>query len=453
MAKTKKPSLVDTIRFGEDIATLKANRPRQWQKIRNIAKRRGVTIPSLLSGAPEPLQEKSAAGIRREAINTVAASYAPQRAELSRREKANAALAVKQAQDNAAYRMWLDGQVGLLRAQAGAANTALEQTRTRISDELKQAQAGVTAELATRLADAKVNADPTQSNALAAVPAAQQAALERSSAEEEHSAKLQNIGATQLETSNAALIATAAVQAALAQADQSKRAGELSAASTDLGLRQAADTQALRLQLRGENAQIAQGNREYGLAARQLGLKRREVDADLRKAILDYRLETKQFNLDKWVARHQVEADRLKREIEYDKIASREGIAAADRALRDRISQRGSGGGAGGATAAEREQSRQTYSDIQTAKTLLVQKMASGKSERQARLEMIRNLGASDVVVDVALDLIRNDGKLSRAGARKARRAGVLRPLKLWDALPSQNADGISGAGSDAAQG
>ncbi len=455
--KVKRPRLVDTVRYGEELASLKRNKPQQWARLQAIAKRRGVTVPALVSGAPAALQERTPAGIRRQATKTIAAAYEPQAAALSRRERANAALATKQSQDAAAYRMWLDGQVGLLRAQAGAADVALQKTHARINDDLVKAQAATAQEMAASLASVK-GGDPTQSKALAAVPAAQAQGLERVAAAREHSATLQGIGAESMEVANAALLATASTQEALNHAAENKRAGELGAARTDLAARRGADTLDLELKLDESNRATAQAAREFNLAASQLGLKRQELGLDLKKARLDYKLKKREFNFKVWQEKNKVQADRLKRKIEYDKIASREGIAAADRALRqeaerwDQAHPNAGSGGGGGTTAGERKDSRQTYNDIQTAKTILAAKLGR-MSERQARLEMIRNQGVSDVVVDVALDLLRHNGKLSRAGVRKAKAAGVLRPLKLWELADAQNQNGVSSSGSDAAQG
>ncbi len=68
---------------------------------------------------------------------------------------------------------------------------------------------------------------------------------------------------------------------------------------------------------------------------------------------------------------------------------------------------------------------------IETAKATIINKFAQGKTERQVRIGLIQS-NASSPVIDVALDLVRNDGKLSPAGRRKAKAAGVLRPWELW---------------------
>lgn len=457
MAKAlKKPRLVDTVRYGEELATLKRNRPKQWQRLKAVAKSRGVTIPSLVSGAPPALQEKTPAAIKREAAKTIAAAYAPEVATLNRRQRANEALAAKQASDSAAYEQWLDGQVGLLRAQAGAADTALANAHQKINDDLVRAQAATAADIAQNLAAARLTSDPSQSTALAAVPAAQAQANERQANARAHSAELQKIGATSQGVQQAALLATAGTMRAQDKAGQLKAAGELAADRTDLGLRRAASTAQLRSELAEANRAVAQGNREFGLAAKQLGIKQSEIAADLKKARLDYKLQKKEFNFKVWQEKNKVQAEKLKREIEYDKIASREGIAAADRALRQRAQawdeahpKGGAGGGSGQRTAAEKNKSQQLYNDIETARTLIIARQSKGKTERQIRLGLIK-AGAPNTVIDIALDLVRNEGKLSPAGARKARNVGVLKPWELWPrysgaAPPTQQHGGVAG--------
>jgi hypothetical protein len=447
MARTKKPRTIDVVKYGSDLAVLKRNKPVQFKRLQELARRRGVTLPSLVSGAPATLQERSSRAIKRQAQRTIDESYAPLTESISRRDRAVTALAAKQSTDAAAYRQWLDGQTGLLRAQATAADASLASTQEKIRAEYAAAQTSTTTDLAKRLSAAGAE-DTGASTALAQVPEAQQAGLAHALVSQEHSAALQRLNVGSTEAAIAALAATAPAREAQ---DAAALAGERSKIRTDeqdVLLQKGSDAAALRMELRGINREVANANREFGLAMSQLGIKRQEISAALKEAKLDYRMDVKEFNLDRWIARNRAEADRLKIEVEYDKIRAQDGRAAADRALREeieRLKETGrndrdkDGGGNGGATAAEREASREADSAIQTLKTVAEAKFRKGKSERQVRLELIR-AGATDVQVDVAFDLRRYGGKLSAAGIRKAKAAGVLNPRRFWDKYTSPTA-------------
>jgi myosin heavy subunit len=449
MAKrTKKPYTVDVVKYGTDLAVLKRNKPRQFKRLKELARRRGVTLPSLVSGAPASLQERSPRAIRRQAQRTIDATYKPLTESISRRDRAVTALAAKQSTDAAAYRQWLDGQTGLLRAQARAADAALTSTQDKIRAEYAAAQASTTTDLAKRIVEAGGVSDTSQSTALAQVPEAQRAGLASSEVSQEHSAALQRLNIGSSEAAIAALAATAPAREAQDAAALAGERVKIRTDEQDVLLQKGSDAAALRMELRGINREVANANREFGLAMSQLGIKRQEISAALKEAKLDYRMDVKEFNLDRWIARNRAEADRLKIEVEYDKIRAQDGRAAADRALREeieRLKETGrndrdkDGGGNGGATAAEREASREAYSAIQTLKTVAEAKFRKGKSERQVRLELIR-AGATDVQVDVAFDLRRYGGKLSAAGIRKAKAAGVLNPRRFWDKYTSPTA-------------
>jgi myosin heavy subunit len=450
MAKrTKKPYTVDVVKYGTDLAVLKRNKPRQFKRLKELARRRGVTLPSLVSGAPASLQERSPRAIRRQAQRTIDATYKPLTESISRRDRAVTALAAKQSTDAAAYRQWLDGQTGLLRAQARAADAALTSTQDKIRAEYAAAQASTTTDLAKRIVEAGGVSDTSQSTALAQVPEAQRAGLASSEVSQEHSAALQRLNIGSSEAAIAALAATAPAREAQDAAALAGERVKIRTDEQDVLLQKGSDAAALRMELRGINREVANANREFGLAMSQLGIKRQEISAALKEAKLDYKMDVKEFNLDRWIARNKAKADKLKLEIEYDKIAAQDGRAAADRALRKRIEEMkeqgrndrddDGGGGGGGATAAEREASREAYSAIQTLKTVAEAKFRKGKTERQVRLELIR-AGATDVQVDVAFDLRKYGGKLSAAGIRKAKAAGVLNPRRFWDKYTSPTA-------------
>jgi hypothetical protein len=441
--KEKEPGVLSRILLGPELANIKANKPGQWKRIQAAARKRGVTVPALVNGGPVSLMEKSPRGIRREASKTAASLYKPERQALNRRQQANQNLAESQRQAEEEFQRWLEGQVGTLRAQAGAADAALASTHTKINQEIGAAQAAATADLTSKLTSAHLAPDLMASPAVVA-PLAEAQALQlgRQRIAQEHSAALQAIGDSQLETGNAALIGQAAVRGAQYRADQNERSAQLVADRRDVTTRQRGTQAEIAQGLRQANVELANSNREFNLAAQQLGLKQSELALDRKKARQDYKIELKKFDLTQWVAKNKVKADRLKRQIEYDKLASREGIEAANRALRREIAreqQAGAdrrdrnNGGSGGATATERAKSQTAYQDVETARTILAAKLARGMSEREARLEAIRKNGMSNVLIDVALEINRHNGAVTDAAVRKAKALGILNPRRLWD--------------------
>ena len=81
--------------------------PRQWRRITKAAKRRGITLESLLTGVPTPLAERTRQGILRQARQTVRTAYRPVFEELSTQERMIRALDAKRRADNEYYARWL----------------------------------------------------------------------------------------------------------------------------------------------------------------------------------------------------------------------------------------------------------------------------------------------------------------------------------------------------------
>lgn len=84
--------------------------PRQWHKLVNTARRRGVTLDSLVSGIPTPLAQRTNAGIMQQARRTVRSAYQPVFADISTQERQARALDAKRAADNQHYRDWLNAR-------------------------------------------------------------------------------------------------------------------------------------------------------------------------------------------------------------------------------------------------------------------------------------------------------------------------------------------------------
>jgi hypothetical protein len=434
----KKPRVVDVVQYGSALATLKVRHPKQFRQLRQLARKRGVTLQGLVSGAPSSLQERSDAALRREARNSTRRAYAPLQQELNRREKANAALASTRASAQTAYQQWLDGQVSRLRAQGAAADSALSLTQAKIHDDLVTSQAATSADMKQRLDAAKLTSDTRGSTALAGVAAGQQAGLASEAAGREHTAMLTKIGDDARTGAYSSLLSTASTRRAQDEADNVKRSGELLGDREQLLLKRAADASGLLTNLRSENRDRAQAQREYALAQGELGAKREGIAADLKQFEAEFGLKKAQFNLERWKVRNAATVDRLKIQLGYDQIAERKGKHAADLALKRRIEQwreahpnAGHGGAGGGATASERKEERHNYQLIQSLKSrALHASREMGQSDGVIRQNLLSK-GYSDVMIDIALDLVHHNGHLSPAGIRKARNIGM-HPLRYW---------------------
>src|SRR5262245_52010469 len=92
--------------------------PRQFKRLRQEAKRRGLTLEGLISDRPAHLKERSVRGIRREARGTIDSIYAPFEGELDRQEGTIKSLDEKRKVDNQFFLNWLAQQSEKLRSHA-----------------------------------------------------------------------------------------------------------------------------------------------------------------------------------------------------------------------------------------------------------------------------------------------------------------------------------------------
>jgi hypothetical protein len=441
--KTRQPSQSDILRLGPEVAAIKASiPPKRWRKFVKMAHKRGFTVGGQLSNAPDALKERTNVSLRKQAEKTMAAAYKPVTAELSRRERAQGHLEAKRAADDAAYNMWLTGESDKLTAQAAAADAALATQQSDIATDLANAQSAGRADSIRRMSEAAGNvSDPGQSTALAGVEAAHDTSAKQVAASREHTAAVQGIGDDADKIARAALIATAAVRQATTTAENWKARSEITADRRQSTLERKADTKTMIQELRQGEIGKAQTREELALASGELGIKRADIAADIKEAARQYGLDKKRLHLDEWKALNADAVDRARVQLGYDQIVERRGKAAADRELdkwlakyREKNANARNNADNKGDRKGVTQDERDIYKDVDTARTLILRKLRNGKTEAQARQELI-NQGVSNVMFDVANDLRVNGGRLSPNGARKAKRIGISHVGYFWDLL------------------
>ncbi len=441
----RRPSQKSILKHGPEIAAIKASMPPQkWRAFVAQAKKRGFTVAGALSGAPDPLKERTNKSLREQAEKTISAAYKPVTAELNRRDAAAGFLEQKRATDDAAYRQWIAGETDKLSAQARAADVTLAAQQSDIAQDLNAAQKAAVADSAQRMAQTAGNvSDPGQSTALDQT-AADTRSREQVAAAREHTAAVTKIGAGADEMSRAAVLATAAVREATSTAEHWKTLAGITADRKQAALGQAKDTAGLLTDLKAGEVSKAQTMEELRLAGAELGVKKMDIVQQAKLAAKKYGLENRKFSLDKWKADHADAIARAKVQLGYDEILARDGQKAADRAL-DRWAVKyrekhadardDDAGGKKGITDDERE----TYRAVETVRQRVANKIKNGKTPAQIRKELME-LGYDAVMIEVANDLARNGGVLSPAGADKARRLGIKHVGYFYGSYPQSTA-------------
>jgi hypothetical protein len=431
----RKGKTTDVIRLGADGAAFKASmKPKKWRKFVKKTHARGYTVAGELSGNPAPLKERTPSSLKREAQRTIADAYKPVTKELTRRTAAAQYLESKRATDDATYRTWVTGEVDKLDAQSAAADTALTTQQSTIATDLNAAQKAGALDSLARVSQVAGNvSDPSQSKALDMTDADKHSDQQVADART-HSAEIRKIG------SDANTVARSAMNASVENRETQRKTALWKEQSDIEGdratsvMEQAKAAADLFGKLKENQVTIAGSNRGFALAQGELGVKADDIAAEAAESKRDFKLKNKQFNLDKWEAKHKDKADRLKRRIDYDRIASTEGQKAADRALRreissnelreKRISRRDKNSGID-------KTERSAYQQVETAKGLLIRYHRRKKPPAGAR-QHLRNQGVPDPMIDLAEALRHGNGKLSANGIALARRIGVKHPRYFW---------------------
>ncbi len=445
MAKTKprKPTPMDVLRLGPEVASVKAAMPpKRWKRFVKLAHKRGFTVASALSDTPAALKERTSSSLRDEAKKTIATAYAPAKKELSTREASIGFLDQKRATDDASYRQWLVGETDKLEAQARAADGALATQQQGIQKDLEAGIAASNADSLKRMsASAGGVSDPNQSASLNTTAADQRSRGSVANARS-LSADMSKIGEDSRQISRASLVAQQGAREAMRQSDTWKAMAEVSGDREKLVLTQAADAASLVQDLLSQNVAKAQSNRELDLARVELGQKGASIAASIADANRKFGLEKDKFDLDRFAAKNKVLVDQAKIQLGYDQIENTQGKQKADQALRKWVERfkarkRAEEGGKDRAddTSAKKgitTEERDLYRDVNSARGIIKRMHDDWKAKKPGAInpaDMRQHLrtkyALDDVLIDVANDLWRGGGSLSAAGRAKARKLGI----------------------------
>lgn len=428
-----KTSVADEIRLGSDIAGVKKTTSRKkWSAIVKAAHKQGYTVSGALSDAPNALKERTKSSLAKEAAKTVNAAYKPQEQEASRQQQRLDAIAAKRRTDDQTYRDWMTNQTDALTAQAQAADQSLNglsQTAAAATkagwQDMKEAALAHAQGLAGNVSD------PAQSSALNQhfdAAAASSAGQVDAAAAKGATTAAGNVGSS--EWLKAAVLANAAGNRAKIESETNSSQEKLTEATAALKSAKTGDLSKAISALLTDEETKANSNRDYAAAAQQLGLKTQQFDLDVLKEKHSYGIQAAKVNLEQYKADNAKSYNDAKIQVDYDKLKASNGKAAADRALKKWIAQHGKKS----TTTTSATAVKNSQTNYRSAQTILGQlkdlhtQFPKGKTDkgRQFR-QVLRSRGYDDVMIDVAEDLRKHGGKLSPAGAAKAKALGIAR--------------------------
>lgn len=265
---------LDATRLGALAAAYKKKAsPDQWKKIVGDAHARGFAVNTFLdTSTPDALKPRTQEGIRKQALSTVSAAFAPAEQALTDQEKRAQALAEKRRQDNATYNEWLTAKQAELAAHDQAAQAAIQTQQQQIAQETAGALGQMKDQLTQHAAQTFGNvSDPSQAKAFDFSNEAQR----------NHDMVAEARRQTTNAIGNANEHESAMAQSNLAFAGnrEAKRQDDLNATMTGIGGERAklgSDKAAeIAKQIAGlisDETTKASANRDYGLAADRLGV-------------------------------------------------------------------------------------------------------------------------------------------------------------------------------------
>lgn len=441
---TKKPSLADVVRLGQEVATAKANASKKdWRAILKAAHARGVTVAGALSGGDPELQARTKASLQKQAEAATKAAYAPAYSDLDTQEKGVNALAAKRKTDNEAYNQWLATQRDTLQGEARAADAALgarlQTIQTDTQDAWKKTAAQAQLEAGASAGRVSETAD---SNALNSLGSAAAASNERMAASRTAAVQQSGNAVASMNVAGAAMLAATAADEAKRQGDQVTGLQKVTDARTKYKLDQVADVTKSFNDLLSEEATKAQTRLDTSIAADKLGVEQDKLDYAKIKDAKDYKLASKKLDLDKWVEANKATADKAKTDLGYAQIVAQQGKAAADAALKKWVTKYNKTHAQAvnptptKVTPSEKRVSQTQYSVVNNVLKQLVdlhKRYPSGKSKAGTGLRAIlMKRGYDTTIIDIAEDLRKNGGTLSDHGRAKAVNVGILNPDSLW---------------------
>lgn len=452
MARRRKPSQAEVLRLGPETAGIKAQvKPRAWRKFVKSAHKRGFTVAGALSNAPDPLKERTRSSLVAEANKTVAAAYAPARAELSQRESRINALDGKRQADEARYREWLTTKTNDIQSKARAADATLTETQRQLAIDTKNAYDEAQKQALEAAGQTAGNvSDPSKSTSLDfSVESATAQNLVNNARQQ--TADLVGTGEQAMQMASQSNIAMSAAAEAKRQSDTWSALSDVSDERTKLVLQQGADAAEQVANLLAGETNKAQSNREFGAAAEKLGLDQDKFSLDLRDANDKRKNADDEFKAKYGVTRAHYDRMTPAQRLVWKKKWARAGMAPpkADQGEEHfgysqkawdkmTIAQRlkakrqwesdGKGDTPDGASDGQIKTSQTKVETVSTALAALQHLHAVSKHPAGTFRTRLLSDGFSNIVIDLAEDLRTHDGRFSPAGRRKARAIGILNP-------------------------
>lgn len=421
-------SLNDLKRLGPELATTKASMdPKQWRAIVKYAHKRGYTVGSVLSNAPDALKQRLDSSLRKEAKRTTDDAYSGAFKVLDEESRRQDAIQVRRQSDEQAYAQWVATQQQALLAQATASDNMLAQRQQEIASaalgDIQKRQEGLRADAAAQ--PGRVS-DPSQSTALDMTQQADQAKASVNAAQQQSLSNARG-GVAQLAALMAASLAAVKADGAVRVSEGQGRINDIKDKRLDLTLEKGKAYSDSLNDLRQSNVDKAVTQQNTDIAADKLGVQRDELAHKIDQDDKNYRLNKKKLS-------QQDLIEKAKIDLGYDKLAASKGKAAADRKLKLRVEamkDKRASQKKGRSMAAERRAGRAAANDVSTVLGEL-DRIANGRTESgkkitgTARRDHLRKKGASDLQIDVANDLFHSkSGKLSERGRRKAKALGI----------------------------
>jgi len=248
--------------------------PRQWRKLVRTARRRGVTLDSLVSGIPSPLAQRTNAGILQQARRTVRSAYQPVFEDISTQERQTRALDAKRAADNQHYAEWLRRNNDALVAANNTFSQGVADRQQALANSVQQSYAtaaqGAAANNANRTGSVTLG---NQEQAAAQSATAPQATFAGNlmAAEQQRTLGQQRVGADLLSSTAANAALAHAATDARRSSDTWRSLQELAGARRRFKAERSSDVQREVARLRDQEITKANAQQQLDLAAQELG--------------------------------------------------------------------------------------------------------------------------------------------------------------------------------------
>lgn len=412
-------------------------------RVKRAAAKQGVTVSGLLQGGPAALRERSQAGIKKQALSTINAAYAPAEADIGSRRAQTNALDEKRRTDDQYYSDWLTSQQKTADAVSAASDAAL---LTQAAQLHGQAQAAGDANQQAAVQQAASTpgnvSNPDQSTAL-------QAGLSANTTKSVGAADIANANAVaqvarsgaQRATLQASNYAQAAALEARRQGDTYKALAGLSDEDAKLKLNKAADTSKEIARLLDQEVAKAENNQQTSILANKLNVQQSQFAQTLAVKKGALKVSQQNANTSRAAQRANARIKQINVQLQSQSLSERERHnLVLERQAQQRIAK--SGKGALGPSAGERTASRKQITAINNAVStikMLEGQKSGGKPLTSTQIRQFLNspkgaknpYGGFDRLITNAAYDIRVFGHLSPANFTALKQAGVLIP-RSW---------------------